>query len=670
MNFTFLELDTHSDFAWWTLAVARTDFIRKVEGGWSRMLRDLLRMSLGGPSGMQTAGVPLIIEDKLAVVFAKLAYVLSDGDGLRQALQWNGANGVKPCFKHWNVVKKGHPMAEQGSYVDICCSSPAKFQGFTEARFGKHSDSGKIDCSILRFLFLRGTPKKGSSKARCNAESEIDLSRVGARCLPQAQLRGVVDKCVDAHRAWAAGEMTKTKKTDTQKCQGFQATPTGLLADADLRQRVRFLDVFRYDWAHTFLADSFVQAEMWALIEASEHRGLFKQADLCAFFQEDWVFPKCSGNTPKDSKPKYLWKMFCDTQAEKNTQHRGLRAGMSDQLALYTLLRHFVEARIRHPDAISAEVKQFSLVCTALDLVLAAKRGRIGVREAGLQLKRILEKYLAAVVDLRGKQSVTPKYHWAFDVADQLITDGYIVDAFTLERLHLRVKAVANCCKNLGAYEQQVMRGVVNAHVNAMVDAPRWSSTCHMTGPRTEVPWLPGVEIADHIMFRSTSFHVTQFVHRGRGWCVCVRVAALSISSITSHARGWLYKSKRPGRGFEPHPHTHMPPNARRRAWTSSCLLRGRLGLRAPGQSVREGGGHLGALRHMVHAIDKAMHVASMGGLALRGVEVLGPWLCHCHLDVIAPPASTHEKAVSDHRDCGADVSGHRDVFIDSPREG
>ena len=72
----------------------------------------------------------------------------------------------------------------------------------------------------------------------------------------------------------------------------------------------------------------------------------------------------------------------------------------------------------------------------------------------------------------------------------------------------------------------------------------------------------------------------------------------------------------------------------------------------------------------MVHAIDKAMHVASMGGLALRGVEVLGPWLCHCHLDVIASPASTREKAVSDHRDCGADVSGHRDVFIDSPREG
>ena len=179
VNFTFLELDTHSDFGWWTLAIARADLIRKVEGGWSRMLRDLLRMSLGGPSGMQTAGVPLIIEDKLAVVFAKLAYVLSDGDGLRQALQWNGANGVKPCFKHWNVVKKGHPMAEQGSYVDICCSSPAKFQGFTEARFGKHSDSGKIDCSILRFLFLSGTPKKGSSKARCNAESEIDLSSGG-----------------------------------------------------------------------------------------------------------------------------------------------------------------------------------------------------------------------------------------------------------------------------------------------------------------------------------------------------------------------------------------------------------------------------------------------------------------------------------------------------------
>ena len=44
-NFSFLELDSNNDNSWWTMAVARTALIKKVQGGWSRMLRDLMRLS-------------------------------------------------------------------------------------------------------------------------------------------------------------------------------------------------------------------------------------------------------------------------------------------------------------------------------------------------------------------------------------------------------------------------------------------------------------------------------------------------------------------------------------------------------------------------------------------------------------------------------------------------
>ena len=106
-NFSFLELADFGDMAWWTMAVARTHAIQEVQGGWSRMLRDLLRMSLGQPSGMQVAGIPLLVNGEHVTVFAKLAVLLSDRDGHRQALHWNGASSNKPCFRHWNVVKAG-----------------------------------------------------------------------------------------------------------------------------------------------------------------------------------------------------------------------------------------------------------------------------------------------------------------------------------------------------------------------------------------------------------------------------------------------------------------------------------------------------------------------------------------------------------------------------------
>ena len=52
VNFTFLELDSYSDLSWFTTAVARTPLIKEVTGGWSRMLRDLLRLLHEGPSNM------------------------------------------------------------------------------------------------------------------------------------------------------------------------------------------------------------------------------------------------------------------------------------------------------------------------------------------------------------------------------------------------------------------------------------------------------------------------------------------------------------------------------------------------------------------------------------------------------------------------------------------
>lgn len=70
------------------------------------MLCAILEHLLLGPSGLASAGLPLLIGDEHRMLYGRLANLLSDGDGHRQGLDWKGANGLKPCFKHSNVLKK------------------------------------------------------------------------------------------------------------------------------------------------------------------------------------------------------------------------------------------------------------------------------------------------------------------------------------------------------------------------------------------------------------------------------------------------------------------------------------------------------------------------------------------------------------------------------------
>ena len=67
-------------------------------------MREFLKLLLLGPTGLATAGLPLRIQDEVRLIHATVGAMLSDGDGLRQALQWVGAAGVKPCFRHPNVL--------------------------------------------------------------------------------------------------------------------------------------------------------------------------------------------------------------------------------------------------------------------------------------------------------------------------------------------------------------------------------------------------------------------------------------------------------------------------------------------------------------------------------------------------------------------------------------
>ena len=356
VNMTFQELGTalQHDTCWWTVAIAKSTCLAQVVGGWSRMLRDLLKLTLCSPTGIQTVGLPLELRGALVTIYAKVGCLLSDADGLRMALQWMGAGSLHPCFRHWNVLKKGCGRAEHdttGTYVEIQCHDTSKF-----------------------------------------------------KCWRNSELAKTIDLCASSQQEHAAGRMYRTHLEDFQRRLGFKATEEGLLADPELRRHIDWMGTLRYDWPHTFLSDGIVGAEMWALVAARERHHIFSQDAIYAFLKEDWQFP---GQTKR--KQKDLCRLFNEQARKTNEDALTIKASMSDLLGLYCLLRHFVEVRLPEDRRMAAEVYNFQLVCKAVDLLLAAKKRRVPVRAAGRQLHALLEQHLQRHVQTHGAIRARPK---------------------------------------------------------------------------------------------------------------------------------------------------------------------------------------------------------------------------------------------------------------------
>ena len=206
LSFTFLELDmlSHED-AWFTPIAVRANMIGNCVHGWSGMLRQFLRIALIGPGGFSTSGVALNLNGQPAVLFAKLKHMIADGDGLRQALDWKGANAIKVCFRHWNCVSKraGRDLEDDEEVVDVSC---------TDYR-----------------LFRTAGPQYAGE---------------------------TMDLVLAAQRRRQAGQMAPGRLQQITTAAGMNPNIGGVLADIDLRREFCLTDVATIDWFHTMLQDA------------------------------------------------------------------------------------------------------------------------------------------------------------------------------------------------------------------------------------------------------------------------------------------------------------------------------------------------------------------------------------------------------------------------------
>ena len=122
------------DASWYIPVIARAQVFKKLLGGWSAMLRAIMRQLLVGLVSFSCAGVLVHLEVNTAMrvafqLTANLQALITDGEGMAKCVQWNGHASMMPCWGHCNVCKKTISMVDEAlGFMDITCSGHARLK--------------------------------------------------------------------------------------------------------------------------------------------------------------------------------------------------------------------------------------------------------------------------------------------------------------------------------------------------------------------------------------------------------------------------------------------------------------------------------------------------------------------------------------------------------------
>ena len=450
--FSFLELGRRAlvqRCVWMVPVVVRTRLYLSCKGGWSYFLKVFLEHMFLGPSGLQTAGVPLTLNGNLFLLKASLVHLVSDGDGLRSALNWRGASSLRPCWCHWNVTKKGSGLAEHNSaLVETSCTDPDKFLVQTH---------------------------------------NMLLENVA---LVKA-----------ANERFQQGLITKSMLDSIGQSTGITYNELGMLwSERTLNMLTPW--VVTVDWVHTMLCDGVFGCEVYLLLNRAQEKLGIGFGDV-RLFLSDWVLPVHSKATIHEVR-----RLFTDFRHSYSENHEKLKASASELLSTYGLLRHFALLHLKH-DSIVQEALSFELCCHLMDGILDAKHGQMSMAEASNWLKRAHQGFLEMHIATYGIEYLKPKHHWVFDIAEQWMHHTLVPDAFLVEKQHLRAKEVADRVRNTICFERSVLTDMLNSQVAAICELGK---DFELLSNATQYPGVPGSLVGDTLSIMGVEMSVNDIV--------------------------------------------------------------------------------------------------------------------------------------------------------------
>jgi hypothetical protein len=361
---------------WFTMASARTLWVKQVPAGISgltrRILRDLfLTQDISG-TGVVLAG------KKVRVYFHAL---LADEEALNAMWYIKGASGTVPCAVLCSVVSK--PVA-----TDLV----AGHRSLTE-----------------RSPMLVDTT--------CS-----DIKRIG--CKTDADVWALCDEVA----ASVGTPLLKWK----QQTKGFTYHADALLFDHELRPHVKPASGTRVDAMHIVYSNGVLNAEIMLFLQSLKEKHGFYFQELRDFLQP-WAFSKTrNAGAPADCfnerREKSSHEMLKVGASELLAIYPAIRLFVFESLS-------GSKAMVKE---VASLMKLFD-VCDLLGEAMRCSTATRALELAD-QLDIAVAAYLEAFVEAYGIEAMRFKHHQLLHLANQLRKDGWLLTCWTLERKHITSK--------------------------------------------------------------------------------------------------------------------------------------------------------------------------------------------------------------------------------------
>ena len=188
------------------------------------------------------------------------------------------------------------------------------------------------------------------------------------------------------------------------------------------------------------------------------------------FLRADWDFPKATAR-----KMRNIWHIF-DRYARDHMDNRiKFKSTASELLGMYVLLRHWVLTVVSIHAAVDLadEIAAFTAQCRVIDLIMTLKKGFADQTCSGeilAELQTAIDDSLRLHIATYGTETVRPKHHRMHHIPLQIARDKWVVDAFTMERLHLVVKESFSYLRNHADFEGSLLRGSMLGQIERLQD--------------------------------------------------------------------------------------------------------------------------------------------------------------------------------------------------------
>ena len=230
---TFVELgDLGNENIWMPWSYTKSEFVNRLEGGMSQLMRPMLRSFFDSNGhNITLSGLLLRLDDVSILIRAVLEIKVADESALHQVYMCMGSGGNLPCLKCSNVYSRDSGLAaHRADAVSTMCLDIGKFIFHTN--------------ESLRWLIRT-------------------LSTTAA----------------------TAG-ITALREFETRV--GFHHCPEGLLSDEGLVPYLRPADILMYDWCHIFLVSGLFQLFMGLFMRLAHPHVLYSDCDA---FVRKWRLP-------------------------------------------------------------------------------------------------------------------------------------------------------------------------------------------------------------------------------------------------------------------------------------------------------------------------------------------------------------------------------------------